>query len=427
MEIAVPPIITSVPPVIHSAAEPTPLTNRIESLDVLRGFAVLGILVMNIQTFAMVGAAYMNPTAFGDLSGANMAVWLASHVLADQKFMSIFSMLFGAGIVLMAGRSKIAGRSGAWLHYRRMFWLLLFGLAHAYLLWYGDILVTYALAGCVAYLLHKLRPGWLLALGLAAVAIPSLLFGVCGVTAPYWPADALAEVTKDWQPNSLEVQKELATYQGGWLGQVANRAPDALMFQTVVFLCWTGWRAGGLMLVGMALLKWGVLSAQKTERDYAAMALLGALVGVPLILLGVHFNFKAGWTAAYSLFLGSQWNYWGSLALAIGYIGLIMLIERSRRLARVRAVFADVGRMALTNYLLQTLICTTLFYGHGLGWFGRTERWQQALVVLAVWCVQICFTRAWLKRHSQGPFERVWRALTYWTFKSSTSALRVSS
>lgn len=416
-ETAVPPIIGSIPPVIPFRVEPTAKGARIESLDVLRGFAVLGILVMNIQTFAMVSAAYMNPTAFGDLSGVNLAVWLSCHVFADQKFMSIFSMLFGAGIALMAGRSRVAGCSGAWLHYRRMFWLLLFGLAHAYLLWYGDILVTYALAGCVAFLLRKVPPGWLLGLGLGAVTVPFVLFSLCGLTVPFWPPDALNDLMRDWKPSIAEIQRELDVYRGGWLGQVADRAPDALMFQTLVFVIWTGWRAGGLMLIGMALLKWGVLSARRPAQTYVKMTLLGAVIGLPLILAGVISNFKAGWSITYSFFLGSQWNYWGSMPLALAYVGLIMLAQQRGWLPRIRAVLADVGRMALTNYLLQTIICTTLFYGHGLGWFGRVERWQQALVVLGVWIVLIAFTRTWLKRYSQGPFERVWRALTYWDFK----------
>ena len=120
---------------------------RIRSLDVLRGFAVLGILIMNVQSFSMPGAAYLNPTAWGDLTGINLAVWLAGHVLADQKFLTLFSILFGAGVCLFAERAEArSGRSAA-VHYRRMFWLLVFGLAHAYFLWVGDILVPYALCG----------------------------------------------------------------------------------------------------------------------------------------------------------------------------------------------------------------------------------------------------------------------------------------
>jgi uncharacterized protein len=161
-----------------------PETERIVAIDVLRGFALLGILVMNVQIFAMIDAAYENPTAYGNLEGANYAVWLLSHILADQKFMTIFSMLFGAGIVLMAGRQETAGHWPAAVHYRRMGVLALFGLAHAYLLWFGDILFSYAICGMIVYPLRKLRPRTQIALGLVLIAVPSLLLALMAVTLP---------------------------------------------------------------------------------------------------------------------------------------------------------------------------------------------------------------------------------------------------
>ena len=133
---------------------------RIRALDVLRGFALLGILVPNIQAFAMISMAYRNPTAYGDFSGLNFVVWYVTNLLFEQKFMTLFSVLFGAGIVLMASRVAKAGGRPWWVHLRRMFWLGLFGMAHAYLLWFGDILFTYAVAGSIVYWLYKLKPRW---------------------------------------------------------------------------------------------------------------------------------------------------------------------------------------------------------------------------------------------------------------------------
>src|SRR5712692_3063027 len=163
------------------ALDAIPEPERIASLDVLRGLAVLGILVMNIQSFAMIEAAYSNPTAFGDLKGANYLVWLLSHVLADQKFMTIFAMLFGAGIVLMTGRREKAGLRTAAVHYRRMGALALFGILHAYVFWYGDILFSYALCGMLVYLLRRLRPWLQLVLGTLCVAGPSMLLLIGGM------------------------------------------------------------------------------------------------------------------------------------------------------------------------------------------------------------------------------------------------------
>ena len=137
---------------------PTQPKERIIALDFLRGFALLGILLMNIQSFAMPFAAYFNPTAYGDLTGVNRWVWIGSHIVADNKFMTIFSILYGAGIVLITQKLEKKGHGSAGLHYRRTFWLLVIGMAHAYLLWYGDILVTYALAALLVYFFRKRSP-----------------------------------------------------------------------------------------------------------------------------------------------------------------------------------------------------------------------------------------------------------------------------
>src|SRR5687767_323319 len=147
-------------------AAPVSVPERHEAIDFLRGCAVLGILVMNIQSFAMPFAAYFNPTALGDRGPLDFAIWLGSHLFFDQKFMTIFSLLFGAGIVLMTTRAEQRGARTAVVHYRRMFCLLVFGLIHAYLIWYGDILVLYAVCGSIVYWFRRLRPGALLVLGL---------------------------------------------------------------------------------------------------------------------------------------------------------------------------------------------------------------------------------------------------------------------
>lgn len=386
-------------------------------MDFLRGFAVLGILVMNVQTFAMIEAVYSNPTAFGDLTGVNRWVWLLSHVLVDQKFMTIFSLLFGAGIALSAQKLQAQGRSQAGGHYRRMASLLAIGMVHAYLFWYGDILVTYALVGAVAFLFRKLRPGWLLCWGCLALAVPFLLFLGIGATIPFWPEESLRELRSYWQPGDADIAEQLGAMRGGFAGQIVHRFPLVLVAQTGLLFAWTGWRTGGLMLIGMALLKWSVLSGEKPVRFYLKLAAAGAAFGFPLVVYGVLRNFQEQWSLHYSLFLGSQWNYCGSLGVALSYVALLMLVHKTGLLAGLRRVLGAVGRMSLTNYLLQTLICTTLFYGHGFGLFGRLERWQQALVVLGVWALQISFTLLWLRRFRQGPFEWLWRSLGAFKFR----------
>jgi len=396
------------------AAAPVTQAERIAALDTLRGFALLGILVMNIQSFSMPLAAYMNPTAYGDLSGVNGWVWRLSHVFFDQKFMTLFSLLFGAGIILFTTRAEAKGESPRRLHYRRMFWLLLFGLAHAYVLWYGDILVSYALCGMLVYPARKMAPAKLLAFSLALIVIGSALWIFFGWSMQYWPKEEVANLLdKDWQPRPEVLAQELAAYRGGWWAQMQHRVPTTFKFQTFVFLVGVMWRVSGLMLAGMALYKLGVLTAQRGRTFYAALFAAGLLAGVPLISYGVLRNIAAGWDVRYSIFYGSQFNYWGSLMVSTGWIGMVLLACQSPAMGWITRPLGAVGRMAFTNYLLHTIICTTIFYGHGLGLFGDVTRVGQALIVLGVGVFQLVVSPLWLRYFQFGPFEWAWRSLTY--------------
>ncbi len=387
---------------------------RIRSLDVLRGFAVLGILIMNVQSFSMPGAAYLNPTAWGDLTGINLAVWMASHVLADGKFMTLFSILFGAGVCLFAERAQArSGRSAA-VHYRRMFWLLVFGLAHAYFLWAGDILVPYALCGCGIYLFRNCSPRKLVVLGIWVFSVSTFLYLFSAWGLSYATPEAAAGVASTWAPNAAAIEAELAAYQGGWMAQQADRVRSVLEMHTIVIPLVSLWRCGGAMLVGMALYKWGVLSAARSGRFYRRMIIIGMAAGLTAIGAGLWWNFSGDWTWERSFFTGSQFNYWGSTGVALGYLGLVMLAVQKGALSNLQRRLAAVGRLAFTNYILQTVLCTMLFYGHGLGLFGSVERYQQLFVVLAVWLIQLWLSPVWLRRFAYGPLEWAWRALTYW-------------
>lgn len=394
-------------------AGPVLQSDRIVSLDVLRGFAVLGILVMNIQAFSMIGAAYMNPTVYGDLTGLNYLVWLLSHMLADSKFMTIFSMLFGAGIVLMTERQEKAGRKSAGVHYRRTFLLLIIGLAHAYLLWYGDILYAYAMCGFVVFLFRRCRPVTLLFLGFAAITFGWLLSVFFQWSMQFWPPEQFEIVGAFWNPSQADIAAELEAYRSGWLAQAEYRIPVAMYMQTMAFISEVSWRAGGLMLVGMGLFKLGVFSAGLHRNVYRTMIILAVVVGLPIVLYGIHRHMAAGWAFETCFFAAGWFNYWGSILVSLGYVGAVMLAFRRFHNTRIINSLAAAGQMALTNYLLQTLICTTIFYGHGLGLFGRVERVGQIPIVFAIWIVQLLFSVWWLKRFRFGPFEWLWRSMTY--------------
>ncbi len=391
-----------------------PTSQRMEELDVLRGFAVLGILVMNIQVFAMPMAAYLNPTVWGSLSGADGVVWYLGHLLTDQKMMTLFSMLFGAGIVLFTDRAVDKGVSPTALHYRRNAWLLLFGAIHAYLLWHGDILFIYAICAFVVYPMRHLAPVRLLAAGLVFIAVSSLIYILSGLSLSDMPQDVLEEmVLASWDPSAEALGAEVAAYQGSWLMQLQQRIPAALEMHTFVMLIWAFWRAAGLMLVGMGLYRLGVISGNASTVTYWRMLIGGAVIGLPVVAWGIHWNFANDW-APTSLFFGSQFNYWGSLAVSLAWLALVMLLIRYSRLVGATRRLAAVGRMAFSNYIMHTLLCGLIFYGHGLGLFGEVSRTGQIGIVFAIWALQLWLSPIWLRHFRFGPLEWLWRSLTYW-------------
>ncbi len=393
-------------------------SERINSLDVLRGFALLGILVMNIQMFAMVGAAYMNPTAYGDLTGANYWVWYLSHLFFDQKFMTLFSALFGAGIVLMWQRAEAAGRPATGLHYRRVFWLMVFGLIHAYGVWAGDILFIYGVCSLWVVWLKRRSPKTLIIIGTIVLLVAPTLLVLGGLSVPSWPEEVIDEMMVGWQPSPEQVAEEVANYQGGWSDQLRSRVPAALGFHTGAFIFWAFWRVSGLMIIGMALFKIGFFSAELSDRIYKRCVWISFL-GLPILVYSVRESFAAGWGIE-RFFFGMGYNYFASLLVTLGYAAAIMLVCKHGLIPKVTSALANVGRMALTNYLLHTMIATTIFYGHGFGYFGQVSRVGQILVVCGVWAFQIPFSAWWLNRFRFGPFEWMWRTLAYMKLQPMT-------
>jgi uncharacterized protein len=392
---------------------PVAETERHEAIDVLRGVAVLGILVMNIQSFSMPFAAYFNPTALGPPSESDFTVWFASHLLADQKFMTIFAALFGAGVLLFSERVAARGGRPASVHYRRMFWLLVFGLMHAYLLWYGDILVLYAICGMLIYPARTLAPRTLLVLGILVISVSSLLYVASGLSMDRWPPEVLAEVSAFWSPDAATLSRELAAFRGGWFEQLPLRASYSQDFHTFELWIWGVWRAGGLMLVGMALLKLRVLTGARSQSFYTRLALVGFSVGLPMIVWEVLRNVESGWTVKDGFFLNAQWNYWASLLVSLGWTGLVMRLWQSGAARAMVARLGAVGRMAFSCYIAETLIATTIFYGHGFGLFGSVDRVGQIVATVCIWTVLLVAAPIWLQRFRFGPLEWLWRTLTY--------------
>lgn len=392
---------------------PVTADQRIAAIDVLRGFALLGILLMNIKSYAMIPEAYFFPTAYGDLTGINLAVWWVADLFANRKFMTLFSMLFGAGVVLQARRAEEKDRPFAGFFYRRMFWLWVIGLVHAYVFWEGDILVSYALAGLLLYPMRRLKPRILLAIGLGILVLGSLLNLGAGLSAPYWDAQERADFAAGWLPSEQQIQVELDAMRGNWWQEILHRAPAVREMHLVVIPFYLYWRSLGVMLMGMALFKWGLLEGRRPA-VYRVWLVLGLLVGLPLSAYGAWRQFASGWEPITAFFVDSQFGYWGSMLIALGYAGGLFLLLGTGRWVPLANRLSAVGRLALSNYLLQTVVATFIFNGRGLGFFGEVSRIGQMGVVVLIWALQLWLSPWWLARFRFGPVEWLWRSLSYW-------------
>jgi uncharacterized protein len=420
-----------------SDVAPVTASERFVSLDMLRGVAVLGILVMNIYAFAMPFSAYMNPLLLGGTEPHNLGTWFFTHIFFDQKFLSIFAMMFGAGIVLMSGRAEAKGAKPAPILYRRQFWLVVIGCIHAYLVWWGDILFSYAMVGMLVYVFRKRQPKTLIII--ACVLLPVNLVLNYG-TSSYMEqlraqAGAVAELqaagetlteeqgqtVQQWQemrvmmaPTAEDMQEDLETHRGSYVDIVSYRVPLLVTMQLFGLFFFGIWRIGGLMLIGMALMKLGVLTGERSTSFYRKLMIAGYAIGLPLVLFSSFNAWQHEFDGLHMMRFGLIPNYFGSIAMALGHVGLVMLAAKSGWMKRLMARFAAVGRMALTNYLMHSVILTTVFYGYGLGLYGQIPRlWQMAFVV-AVLALQLWISPLWLRRYRFGPVEWLWRSLSYW-------------
>jgi uncharacterized protein len=291
---------------------------------------------------------------------------------------------------------------------------MLFGLLHSFLLWFGDILSDYALCGMIAYFFRKSSPRRLLIIGSLTVCVAFLLSYASYKSLPYWPPGRAESMRSEfWQPTPQAEVQIVANYRGSWLMQMKERVPATIGSKVQGFLFFTVWRVTGMMLIGMAVFKLDAFSAKKSSATYLTMIAVVAFIGIPLIVFGVHREISASWEFTYSFFIAGYYNYFASIAVCFGWVGVLMLACKSLSLSKHLSPLAAVGRMAFSNYILHTLICTTIFYGHGFGLYGKVPRTQQFEIVLVVWVLQLILSPLWLRRFQYGPLEWLWRSLTY--------------
>jgi uncharacterized protein len=360
---------------------PTTSAERITSLDMIRGVAILGILPMNALVFGLADTAYFNVSADGVNQPLDWIIGVLTMVFVDQKMMALFSLMFGVGVVVFAERAAAKNRRVVWLSLWRFALLFGVGMAHA-ALWFGDILALYAMCAPVVLLVRKL-PTRILAvtgvvLALAGAVLALFLQATVG-------ADG-AELGNYWlvgsESKSIEVETWFALNAGG--------------------------RALGFMLIGVVLYRLGIVQGERNNAYYQRLALWGVGVGSVVTAVGSAIHIATDWSVDYAL-IGAVPTGLGAIPMALGYMAVIILWNRSgsRHLER----FRNAGRMALSNYLTQTVIGLVT-----LGWmFAGIDltRTMIAVWIVGVWALQLWWSSWWLKRFRYGPFEWAWRCGTY--------------
>ena len=400
----------------QSQISPISLPERIEILDVLRGLAVCGILVGNMQWFS--GYGMMPPAIARQSPFADQVTHFLVHFFVEGKFYSIFSFLFGFGFALQIARAEERGDSRASLFKRRLFWLLVIGLLHAYLLWSGDILSIYAVMGFVLILFRRKTNGALLKWAFVLLAIPILTYILLYILfVAFVPPDALAKLDAAqinfWNETVRKVPQSsyLQIITGYNLNMIAGRYASVILEMRLPKIL-------AMFLLGFYAYRRKLFQNLSSHQPFIRRVLVYGLI---LGLVGnVTFAAFAGAEAVFppspAGIVGVITYAFGVPALALALVALVATLWQrapSSHGRRLLAWLAPVGRMALTNYLMQTVISVFIFYGYGFGHFGRFGATKATLIALAIFVFQILMSALWLKYFSYGPMEWIWRQLTY--------------
>jgi uncharacterized protein len=416
---------------------PVSTAERISSMDVLRGSALLGIALMNIVFSGLPLAADWNPKVSGGATGLNLAVFFIQYIFCDGKMRGIFSIMFGAGSWYFIQRavSRGAGVEAAATYYRRTLWLMLFGIIHAYLIWHGDILYPYALLGPLLFPLQGLRPKSLYII--AAVAV-SFMTGISvqhgfetrkthtlameaekATAAHQTLTEEQKNAQHEWEdqrkymsPTAEDLKKEVEQYSGSYFNLVGKRAAIVTRWNSTPFYMF-GWDMLTMMLVGIGFAKSGVLTAEKSYRFYTWMLVVGYGIGLPIATASAWISYKQNFEPLQTIFTFSTYQA-ARVAVTLGHTALLLIICKAGFVPWLTRRLAAVGQMAFSNYIAHSLIYGFVFYGYGLGLFNKLQRYQLYYVVAGMWAFSLIVSPLWLKRFNYGPLEWCWRSLTYW-------------
>ncbi|MGB5243793.1 MAG: DUF418 domain-containing protein [Lutimonas sp.] len=416
--------------------QPIKSSSRINSLDVIRGIALLGILLMNINGMGL-PFSYSDPTiSGGGATGLNLQVWIVNNMLFEGTMRGLFTFLFGAGAILLTSRLEKngAGISTADIYYRRILWLLLFGIINVYiLLWHGDILYPYAIFGLMLFPFRNAKVKTLFLVGGLLI-----LIGVLWDIRDYRNDLEIQKVGLEIQPlkdQGLELTKEQEADLKAWETLKTKKTPEEVEEETqkmhqsywsvfmekvkgnqfmqtwLPYRLWP-WDILSFMLIGMAFFKLRIFHGERKNSFYLLLLIIGYAVGLSInymetkLILNNNFDKLA-------MAKANQTYQIGRLFTTLGHVGLFMLFIKSGILGFLQKSLAAVGKLALTNYLMHSIITSIIFYGDGFALYGELQRYELYYIVFGIWIFQLIYSPIWLKYFYYGPAEWIWRSLTY--------------
>ncbi len=392
-----------------TAATPTAPGDRAVTLDALRGVAILGILLLNVRTFALPGVGYQYPFST-PASTADLWTFALTSILAQNKFITIFATLYGAGILLATRRADAAGQPAFGTFGRRSMILAGIGLLHMFLIWHGDILFAYALIGLVAFTMRRLSSQWLWTVAAIGYLITSLFFVLLALL--MWAGVEFGDQSPEMYIGGGEAARlaEIDAYRGGYLSELKQRTFNAVFMLPFLLIVFSPYLLG-LMLAGMALMRSGFLTGEWSSRRYVVVGLTGLVVGVggTAVVTGIAAN--AGWPIVGWMGFGQALLVILTPPAALGIASLWIGHVAAGRTPWLARAFAATGRMAFTNYLAQSIAGALFFYT--FNHFGSIGYFGQLVFVGIVWAVQLTWSVLWLSRFRYGPLEWLWRAATY--------------
>ncbi|WP_239457140.1 DUF418 domain-containing protein [Planococcus versutus] len=377
--------------------QPISINERVKAIDLMRGFALFGILIVNMLAFHS-PFSYIDPYKWFT-GNVNESLYSVIDIFVQASFYPLFALLFGYGLAMQFMRAELKSQAFAPLAIKRLVVLLLFGMVHAFLIWYGDILITYALMGLLLIGMIRLPSSWLIGFGLAIYAIPHLLMLVIMFIAV--AADPNIYV------GYMEIESSIQSYQSGSFAEIfSQRLSDWYASNNIFGLILQAFTILPFLMIGAAAAKWRLIERTAEKRKlWLCLATVPLLIG--LALKSTPFLFDTNYAFVYVQ------DIFGGPLVAIGYAAIIALLAQKSTLQKMLSPIAKVGRMSLTTYITQSVLATLIFYSYGLGLYGQVDLLTGTLIAIGIFIFQLIFAELWFEKFSRGPLEVLWRKWTY--------------